>query len=224
MSSVCGSPFSQRSSRSSTTSPLSPQTAVTTPRSCNGDFSPKLDSSSYNCFATQQPLTPPPEEQIYTHMQSLSQSEPPVSTYSVSIPQLPTTPLDYSIDGVASTAEEPSTYDQLFSPYCQQELPTSNFYYDSPTSPTTVGWGGGYSGWAEYSRWTGYTGYPPASAFYGPLPTAPTESPLSTSASPSTLLPIYEPIDPTKYEIEQWQTSDGRLVEYSAMHLHCATM
>jgi len=212
MSSVCSSPLSQRSSRSSTTSPLSPQTAATTPRSCNGDFSPKLDSSSYNSFTASQPLTPPPEEQICSQMQSLSQSELPLSTYSFA--QVPATSVNYSIDAVASTAEEPSTYDQLFNTYYQPVSPTSNFY-DTPTSPAL---GGGYYGWAEYSRWTGYTGYPPASLFYGPLPT---ESP--STASPSTL-PVYEPIDPAKYQTEQWQTSDGRLVEYSAMHLHCATM
>ena len=67
------------------------------------------------------------------------------------------------------------------------------------------------AGWAEYSQWTGYTGYPPAEAFYGPL---------SLPLPGAWACPSPPPVDPTA----EWFTADGKRVEYSAMHLHCATM
>jgi hypothetical protein len=59
----------------------------------------------------------------------------------------------------------------------------------------------------QESFWSNYTGYPPACAFYGP-------GWVSSSS----------PVDPWEYQTEQWQTAGGQKVEYSAMHLHCATM
>jgi hypothetical protein len=82
--------------------------------------------------------------------------------------------------------------------------PVSPAYYNSNSASSA-------SSHQTPATTTRYSGYPPASAFYGP------------SNSPSA---AYDerPVDPRNYKIEDWYTADGRKVECSAMHLHCATM
>jgi hypothetical protein len=198
MSSTCSSPRSQHSPRSST-GPLSPQTAVTTPRSCTS--SPKLNSA---CSLPSPPLSPR-GAQTYASLGSTPPSQP-ASTYSITEP--PLSPSYGTNQYPLSTSPEPSSYDEAVNFYLYSPLSPINMCYDSLVEPV-------YS-YEEYSPWTGYSGYPPASAFYGPLPGETSSSAVQPCNSGA--------IDPRDYQLEEWQTADGRKVEYSAMHLHCATM
>lgn len=98
-----------------------------------------------------------------------------------------------------------SAYDQAFRQYFQYEpeLPRGQdeaWLLQTTTVPDD-------SPSEQELFWSNYAGYPPACAFYGP-------GWASTSS----------PVNVWEYQTEQWQTAGGRKVEYSAMHLHCATM
>jgi hypothetical protein len=199
MSSICSSPRSQHSPRSSI-GPLSPETAVTTPRSCTA--SPKLNSA---CNLPSPPLSPR-GAQTYASLGSPSPSYP-ASAYSVA--EAPLSPSYGDNQYPLSMDPEPSSYDEAVNFYLYSPFSPVNLYYEPPVEPVYP--------YEEYSPWTGYSGYPPASAFYGPLPGEPSSSFVQSCSS-------YGVIDPREYQLEEWQTADGRKVEYSAMHLHCATM
>lgn len=55
---------------------------------------------------------------------------------------------------------------------------------------------------------------------YAPHSTSPTSSGSPYSRNRRSL----PPIDPTRFEEEEWYTPSGKKVRHSAMHLHCATM
>ncbi|KAG0636445.1 hypothetical protein HOY80DRAFT_358565 [Tuber brumale] len=237
--SFCSSPASQRSSFSSTYSIdcTSPNTAVTTPSS-SGETSPKL-GQSYTYTQPQSPdaldfryphnpISPipmneyPPSSVSPSYAYSCSSNQipsPSPFTYNTTPPPLSASPGNYGYPGYASYMPEsplllPSSYvHHLRSP---TPLPPM----DSSGS-SSMGGGGGVTAAAPRK----YSGYPPASAFYGPMPNPPAHPASSSSSSSSRYRRKHsEPINPEEYKSESWYTADGTKVEYSAMHLQCATM
>lgn len=198
--SYCSSPVSQRSSFSCTCSPgcNSPSTAATTPSS-SGAFSPKIEqlqSYTYN-----QPLSPNGQEFTYTYNFSPSSNE---TSYGY-IPDQVSSP-------TSTYLQPPSPNQSSYQPYnysYQQQSPTLS----SPVASNPV---------------PKYSGYPPASAFYGPALNSSTasspSSPPSLSSRPRYRMKSSDRISPEEYKFETWYTADGRKVEYSPMHMNCATM
>jgi len=207
MSSTCSSPqYSPGCSSRSPTGPLSPQSAITMPSSCNS--SPKLESS--NSFPSP-PLSPREkfQQRFYTTRQSQSPPPPePLSAYAYPSGQhqlLPPSPISPSIQ--APYTREPSAYDEAVNFYLYSPLSPTSIYYEWPLTTLSV---------PEYSPWTDYSGYPPASAFYGPLPF---ESAQQEPSSYDSMM-----VDPLEYKTGQLQAADGRRVEYSAAPLQRAIM
>lgn len=213
--SCCSSPVSQRSSISSTRSSgcHSPSTAATTPSS-SGSFSPKIEQMQ--SFTYSQPSPSSLQEfnntYNYNYMYPPPSNEVPYTTYGSYLPpQIPSSSM-YS-QPPSPTRISYQSYDY----HDQQPLPP-------PASPVTS------------NPVPKYSGYPPASAFYGPSPNSPTTSSFSSSSSssspsssPSSHQSHYrrqrlERINPEEYKFETWYTTDGRKVEYSPMHMNCATM
>ncbi|KAL7274836.1 hypothetical protein RUND412_002246 [Rhizina undulata] len=199
--SACSSPTSQRSPFPSTSSSgyLSPNTAVTTPSSV-GATSPKIEGSyTYNQTSYD---ASPPSDQVFSYTQPLSPPSDQVYNYA-QYPSSSQIPYGYGYTHVPSPSQEYA--------FAQASSPSANIYQPQnyPQSPAVQ---------LPTTSRAKYPGYPPASAFYGPSPNSPTSASSSRHQRPR------KPIDPEQYQIEQWYTADGRRVEYSAMHLHCATM
>ncbi|RPB00533.1 hypothetical protein L873DRAFT_1788915 [Choiromyces venosus 120613-1] len=236
--SFCSSPASQRSSFSSTYSVdcTSPNTAVTTPSS-SGATSPKL-GQSYTSYT--QPPSPdaldfsypynsaspiPMNEHLpssaspsYAYSCGNQIPSPSPYTYNTTPSPLPASPNNYGYPG----------YTANYIPESPLLLPSSYVHHLRSHTPPPMGssssssmGGRGGSGVAAAAP-RKYSGYPPASAFYGPMPNSPADSGSSSSSryrrKPS------EPINPEEYKSESWYTADGTKVECSAMHLQCATM
>lgn len=201
--SCCSSPVSQRSSISCTRSPgcHSPSTAATTPTSSCA-FSPKIEqlqSYTYN-----QPSSPNFQELNYSYNYSPSPNEIP---YGYALPQVPSPANTY--------LQPPSPAGTPYQPY--------NYNYQQPSPSLTPP--------VTSNPIPKYSGYPPASAFYGPSPSSSTASSSlvpSSSSSPSRQSQYRRKsparINPEDYKFEDWYTADGRKVEYSPVHLNCATM
>ncbi|CAZ83372.1 unnamed protein product [Tuber melanosporum] len=231
--SFCSSPASQRSSFSSTCSIdcTSPNTAVTTPSS-TGATSPKLGQS----YTNTQPPSPdapdisypynptspipmneyPPSSVPPSYAYSCSNQIPSPSpfTYNTTPPPLSASPSNYGYPGYSNYMPESPLQP---SPYVHLRSPTPLPSMDSSGS-SSMGGGGGFTAASPRK----YSGYPPASAFYGPMPNPPAHS-----ASPSSSRyrrKRSETINPEEYKSESWYTADGTKVECSAMHLQCATM
>lgn len=134
------------------------------------------------------------------------------------------------------------------SPSLSSELPTENMVGMAPLSPPAnfLGYAGslGSSPSPPHSSLSQYPQeyyrpqpppvspqpsshiYPPSyipnqrQYSYAPQLTTPT-SPYASGARNRSSLP---PIDPNRFEEEEWYTPSGKKVRHSAMHLHCATM
>lgn len=209
--SCCSSPVSQRSSISSCTRSEchSPSTAATTPSS-SGSFSPKIEQ--IQSFTYNQPSPPNLQELNYTYSYPPLSSEVPY-TYGSYIPPPQQVPSSTMYSQPLSPTGIPY---QSYNYHDQQSLPL-------PTSPVTS------------NPVPKYSGYPPASAFYGPSSPSSPSSSSSSSSSPSSSSSSSPPsshqshyrrkrINPEDYKFETWYTADGRKIEYSPMHLNCATM
>ncbi|KAI5849724.1 hypothetical protein BZA05DRAFT_401311 [Tricharina praecox] len=225
MSSTCSSPqyrYSSSCSSRSSTGPLSPQTAITTPSSCNS--SPKLESSS--SFPSP-PLSPRDdlERQFYAARQSQAQSPSAISVYtyspeeqqlgSTSPPPPPQFPISPSIG--TPYEREPSAYDEAVNFYLYSPLSPTSIYYEWPSpipSPSVP----------EYCPWTEYSGYPPASAFYGPLPLPFDCSAQQESSGCDSMMTMVDLMEYGTEQQQQWMPADERRLEFSAMSLHCAAM
>ena len=232
MSSTCSSPqYSPRCLSRSSTSPLSPQTAATTPSSYN--YSPKLGSASSFPSPPQSPREDGEEEEeeeeeygrleqrFYADSrQSQSPSPPePVSAYAYSqhhyqhLPPSPVSPGIWTSPPPSSSyVREPSAYDEAVNFYLYSPLSPTSIYYEWPATGPSM---------PEYSPWTDFSGYPPASAFYGPLPFEGVQPQPQPPCDPAMALMA---ADPMAYRTEQWRTADLCSVEYSAMHPHRASM
>lgn len=199
--SCCSSPLSQRSSISCTRSPEchSPSTAATTPSS-NGSFSPKIEQiQSY----TYNQISPPNLQELnYTYGYPPLSNEIPYAYGSYIPPQVPSPTNMYS--------QPPSPTRISYQSY--------NYNYQQPSPPPASP--------VTSNPVPKYSGYPPASAFYGPSPSSPTtsSSPSSSSHQSHYRRKSSERISPEDYKFETWCTADGRKVEYSPMHMNCATM
>lgn len=204
--SCCSSPTSQRSSISCTHSSEchSPSTAATTPNSSSA-FSPKIEHAQLQSYAYNQPPSPNFQEFNYTYNYSPLPNEIPYAY----------TPLQASSPTNTYLQPPPSPVGISYQSY------DYNYQQPSPllASPVTS------------NPSPKYSGYPPASAFYGPSsnPSMASPSSSSSSSSSSSQQPQYrrkrsERINPEDYKFEDWYTADGRKVEYSPMHLNCATM
>lgn len=239
--SFCSSPASQRSSFSSTYSIdcTSPNTAVTTPSS-SGGASPKLgqsctytqspppDALDFNC--PYNPTSPipmneyPPSSASPSYAYSCSNQIPSPSpyTYNTTPPPLPASPSNYGYLGYTNyMPESPLLLPSSYIHHLRSRTPPPPPMEGSSSSGSgSMGGGGAATPPRKYS------GYPPASAFYGPMPNSPTHSAASSSSSSSRYRRRKHsgPINPEEYKPESWYTADGTKVEYSAMHLQCATM
>ncbi|CUS12972.1 unnamed protein product [Tuber aestivum] len=235
--SFCSSPASQRSSFSSTYSLdcTSPNTAVTTPSS-SGAASPKL-GQSYTYTQPPSPDAPdfsypynptspipmneyPPSSASPSYAYSCSNQIPSPSpfTYNATPPPLSASPSSYGYPGYAS-----------YMPESPLLLPSSYVHHlrsPTPLPPMDSSSSGSMSGSGDTAAPAPrkYSGYPPASAFYGPMPNSPVCSASSSSSSSRYRRKRSEAINPEEYKPESWYTADGTKVEYSAMHLQCATM
>ena len=239
--SFCSSPASQRSSFSSTYSVdcTSPNTAVTTPSS-SGEASPKLGQSyaytqspspdaldfSYPYNSTspipmnEYPPSSSSASQSYAYSCSNQIPSPSPYTYNTTPSPLPASPSNYGYLGYTNfMPESPPLLPSSYIHHLRSHTPPPPM--DSSSSSGSTGGGGVAAPPRKYS------GYPPASAFYGPMPNSPTHpAPSSSSSSSSSRYrrKYSQPINPEEYKSESWYTADGTKVEYSAMHLQCATM
>lgn len=194
--SCCSSPVSQRSSISSTHSPgcHSPSTAATTPSS--GFFSPKVEQ--IQSYTYNQPSPQDLQELNYTY----NYMYPPLSN---EIPYGSYIPL-----------QVPSPANMHSQPPSPTRIPYQSYNYNYQQSPSSL------TSPATSNPIPKYSGYPPASAFYGPSPRSPTAS--SSPSSSHYRRKSSRRVSPEDYKFETWYTADGRKVEYSPMHLNCATM
>lgn len=192
--SCCSSPLSQRSSISCTRSP-----------ECHSPSTAATTPSSSGSFSPKieqiqsytynQPSPPNLQELNYTYSYPPLSNEVPYGSY---IPQVPSS--------MYSQPPSPTRISYQSYNYSYQQSPL-------PTSPVTS------------NPVPKYSGYPPASAFYSPLPSSPTASSSSSSSHQSHYRrKSSERVSPENYKFETWYTADGRKVEYSPMHLGCATM
>lgn len=218
MSSTCSSPASQQSSYSgySSSYPLTPQTAITSPGSSVGGRSPKVKSSrtQYSPYSLKQRhLSPPTPTTTFDGF--LSPNMAPTSSPSPSsTSQFDSAPSPGSMSGAAPPF---TTFDHY--PEYPAEFPSSSH---SVRVPETL----------NQPSYIPSSGYPPVWSFYGPSPTSsPTTYNSDSSqfpASPTFSEHGYQPdspaVDPFEYQLEDWYTADGQKVEFSAMALHCATM
>lgn len=218
--SSCSSPWSEPSFRSSI-SPRSPSTAATTPINAGG--SPTNYENCDEAFTYEQleQTTTTPTSTLYSNDPlyanvSLYTNESPYTEQLLYQSPLAGSPRFNATNDTpfssSSTTAPPTPLEAERSTYTGVELygphglhPTNMSPYLEPPPPPPP----------PPPRWTGY---PPASAFYGPL--------LPPMCPPASAYQGNDPskISPWTYKAEEWYTADGRKVESSAMHWHCATM
>jgi hypothetical protein len=215
----CSSPLSQRSSLSSCAcspgcnSPVS--TPATTPSS-SGGFSPKIEqlqtSYTYTQPASPSPNTQEPSYDPYSHY---SPSPNEVSYGYGHVPPQVSSPASTSTYLQPLSPSQDSYQVYNFNRYQQQQQQQQQQQYQQqPSLPPAND-----SGSAPK-----YSGYPPASAFYGPSPNMVAGESTASSHQSHYRRRSSARKSPEEYTFETWYTADGRKVEYSPMHMNCATM
>ncbi|KAH8154022.1 uncharacterized protein LAJ45_01789 [Morchella importuna] len=184
--------------------------------SSSGGFSPKIEQLQTSYTYTQ-PSSPSPNTQEFSY--------DPYSHYSPSSNEV-----SYGYGYVPPQVSSPantSTYLQPLSPsqdsyqvynYNRYQQQQQQYQQQQPSLPPANDGGSAQK----------YSGYPPASAFYGPSPNMVAGRSTASSSSSSHQSHYRRRSSarksPEEYTFETWYTADGRKVEYSPMHMNCATM